>query len=180
VSVGAKTGKAKKAPKYDEKLWKKVDCHKGAVVVDKIGSVTVFAGGWSRDLVIPPHTLVIDLTGREAPAAFSSVKDVSVSGWADYDIISLPVKDFGTPHVDAGWWSNFASQVIQHCLTAGQNVLVCCDGGHGRTGTILAILLWHWKGQPDIDMVSWVRRNYCEFAVETPAQEKYVAACTNG
>ncbi len=57
----------------------------------------------------------------------------------------------------------------------GERVEIGCLGGHGRTGTALAwmaVLL----GEPGGGAVSWVRSNYCPLAVETEAQEAFVAA----
>lgn len=54
-----------------------------------------------------------------------------------------------------------------------------CWGGHGRTGTALACLAV-LAGTPASEAVAWVRENYCEKAVETPAQEAFVLAFAHG
>jgi hypothetical protein len=55
----------------------------------------------------------------------------------------------------------------------GQRVEIGCVGGHGRTGTMLALLAT-MSGTPAAEAVAWVRAHYCESAVETPEQEAYV------
>ncbi len=57
---------------------------------------------------------------------------------------------------------------------AGQEVEVGCLGAHGRTGTALACAAVLAGVAPD-DAVEWVKSNYCERAVETPEQMKFVA-----
>ena len=57
---------------------------------------------------------------------------------------------------------------------AGERVEIGCLGGHGRTGTALAVLAV-LAGHPRADAVRWARTTYCDQAVETPAQESFVA-----
>ena len=67
--------------------------------------------------------------------------------------------------------------ISKHILSKNSKakVMVSCSGGHGRTGTILAI----WAGLviPEAlqeGPVNYIRRNYCEEAVETLGQEMFV------
>lgn len=57
---------------------------------------------------------------------------------------------------------------------AGERVEVGCLGGHGRTGTALAVLAV-LCGHPASEAVTWVRANYCSAAVETTEQEMFVS-----
>jgi len=64
-------------------------------------------------------------------------------------------------------------------LALKKPVFVACLGGHGRTGTALAILLDLWGAIPsDEDPVRFVRTAYCPEAVETQGQYEYVAKMT--
>jgi Protein-tyrosine phosphatase len=89
----------------------------------------------------------------------------------DHGHIDWP--DFGVPaNAEA------AAQVLKTVLErarSGQGVEVGCLGGHGRTGTALAVLAV-LAGHPALGAVAWVRSNYCPQAVETPGQEAFVAA----
>lgn len=57
------------------------------------------------------------------------------------------------------------------------HVDIGCIGAHGRTGTILAImvLLATEGSMTASEAVKWVRDNYCSHAIETARQEWYVA-----
>lgn len=61
----------------------------------------------------------------------------------------------------------------------GDRVELGCLGGHGRTGTALGCLAT-LTGTPPSQAVAWVRTNYCEQAVETEEQERFVAGFTAG
>jgi len=56
---------------------------------------------------------------------------------------------------------------------AGERVEIGCLGGHGRTGTALALLAV-LAGTPAPEAVAWVRSAYCPRAVETAEQEAFV------
>ncbi len=89
----------------------------------------------------------------------------------DHGHIEWP--DFGLP-ADAGAVAGALAAVLERARS-GQHVEVGCLGGHGRTGTALACLAV-LAGHPARDAVAWVRSGYCAKAVETPAQEAFVAA----
>ena len=55
----------------------------------------------------------------------------------------------------------------------GERVEIGCIGGHGRTGTALACLAV-LTGLPAGEAVGWVRRTYCDGAVETEEQRAFV------
>ena len=57
-----------------------------------------------------------------------------------------------------------------------KRVLVRCLGGHGRTGTVLAVL----AGLSGIDYpCKFIRERYCEKAIEREEQKRYVKQITN-
>jgi hypothetical protein len=57
---------------------------------------------------------------------------------------------------------------------SGRNVEVACNGGIGRTGTVMACLATLSGLSPD-EAVGWVREHYHHRAVETPWQRRWVA-----
>jgi len=64
-------------------------------------------------------------------------------------------------------------EFINKEIAEGKKVTVCCHGGHGRTGTVLAI----WcatKNKKIEDPVSFVRKYYCQKAIEGLKQEKFI------
>ena len=163
----------------------KKDCHKGNTAVYKeTNGGTLYIGGWNNAATFDWNTHVIDLTGNEhrfwdVPVAFDAQSQEfmpflmkAYAGW-----LSLPFPDFGVP---AGMktleqWKGIA-QTIKNILQKGNDVLVACHGGHGRSGLFVAIVghILHdgkngWKSP-----VEKVRTIHCVEAVETYAQEKYV------
>lgn len=53
-------------------------------------------------------------------------------------------------------------------LSANKKVHLGCIGGHGRTGTVLAALVARFMGVKDA--IQYVRKNYCDKAVESKEQ----------
>jgi len=131
----------------------------------------LWIGGWSRG-ADPSGFHVIDLTGGrpgvyEIGGTFAeTVSLISPLSW-----LSLPIRDFDVPPYDLEVWLSLAREIRQ----VGEPVLVVCDGGHGRSGTVAAILAFLLA--PDVvgdDPVQWIRSHYCRLAVETQGQDEYV------
>jgi protein-tyrosine phosphatase len=105
-----------------------------------------------------------------------------------------PERDFGLyldPHWAPSWpaevvaWENLglphdfeaAAQAIRSAYERarrGERIEIGCQAGIGRTGTVLACMAV-LAGVAPADAVAWVRANYLERAVETRAQEWWVA-----
>jgi hypothetical protein len=80
---------------------------------------------------------------------------------------TLKWPDYGLPV-----WDDVAIQTIQLLLDAaraGKFVEIGCIGGHGRTGTVLAAMATFCGVKPK-QAVKWVRKHYCDEAVETEQQ----------
>ncbi len=84
--------------------------------------------------------------------------------------------DFGVPDERAPVLTALRSLLAR--AQAGEQLELGCLGGHGRTGTALAVLAV-LAGQPRHTAVDWVRTHYCPAAVETTAQEEFVAGSAN-
>ncbi|MCH7840226.1 MAG: hypothetical protein IID38_08335 [Planctomycetes bacterium] len=153
--------------------------------VMEINGVSVY--GSSAFLVsrIPNLSLRIDLSGldlgntqlvggneaaySQLPHSLFATKVPSLSiDWAD-----------GTAHtLDVTWWETLIRAI--EALPDGSSVAVCCVGGTGRTGTVLAILagLTGQLGPDDTDPVKWMRDRYYDDAVESEEQMWYVEDIT--
>ena len=80
----------------------------------------------------------------------------------------VPIKDYGTPTVED---MDLIISFIKYHTPKEKEVVVSCIGGHGRTGTVLAV----WAGLNGIENpIEYVRKHYCECAVETEEQEEFV------
>jgi len=85
----------------------------------------------------------------------------------DVKFYFAPIDDFSVPSFNA---MDDIIKFVAENVKMG-NMLVSCIGGHGRTGTVLSI----WAGLHDIEKpIEYVRKIYCNNAVETISQEMFV------
>ena len=120
-----------------------------------LGDMQLVSGNVAARTLLPP-----DLFAAKVPS-------ISIN-WAD-----------GTAHtLDVVWWMTLIEAIKR--LPKGSSVAVCCVGGTGRTGTVLAILagITLQLGPDDTDPVDWVRQHYYDDAVETEEQLCYVEDIT--
>lgn len=80
--------------------------------------------------------------------------------------------DFGIPTMDRRWWLRLNAALAK----IDGDVILHCQGGHGRTGTAASILaaMNGWAGT-DRCPVEWLRSVYCDKAVECKEQIDYIA-----
>jgi protein-tyrosine phosphatase len=109
-----------------------------------------------------------DPYGREAQPDFGLYLDQRWSPPWPHDHVEWP--DFGVPPNSADLRTKLV-QLLQRSQT-GELVELGCLGAHGRTGTALACLAVI-AGVPASDAVDWVRRSYCNQAVETAEQMSF-------
>jgi len=104
----------------------------------------------SRHIVPVP-----ELQAWEESAALPEI----VLDWPDMGVVSLPRR--------------FWEELVAHLTNTQRKLLVFCVGGHGRTGTALACLMvvCGWTSE---DAIEWIRTNYCQRAIETREQERYI------
>ncbi len=134
----------------------------------------------SADIVVSLG-VKIDLTN---PVSWSGKKsDVTTALMvpeAEYLYINWP--DMDVPHrLTRPWWEAFMTWL--HSFEEPTTIVMHCHGGHGRTGTALAIILgliYEEEGNFDDiknleDIVKWVQTNYCDHAIETYSQVDYIS-----
>lgn len=130
-----------------------------------------------RDLVkLPDGTPItavsfdpIDPYEREQNPDYGLYLDARWQPDWEHDHLDWP--DFGVPSDSVAVVA--ALQQALDRARRGECVELGCLGGHGRTGTALALLAT-LSGHPADDAVAWVRTHYCAQAVETAEQEGYV------
>jgi protein-tyrosine phosphatase len=137
--------------------------------------------GRSRPLC---HDLeAIAASGAAAVVTLVEAEELHALGVADLGVrleraglawYHLPITDFGTP--DAGFEAAWAEQgpAIRRHLTAGDNVVVHCYAGLGRSGIVAARLLVEF-GEPPPSAIALARKAR-RGAVQNEAQERYVLA----
>jgi hypothetical protein len=156
--------------------------HKSAVPVwrDAGSGVTIYAGGMSRGFAPVPGMLVFDASGQKTPTGPEWVPVVApfdgAEGLTRWNVqrVALDWPDMGAPSLTLGFWR----EAVRLIRKSKRPVGVCCIGGHGRTGTALAMLAHVMTGGGIGDPVAWVRKIYCENAVESAAQIEYVRSLT--
>ena len=160
----------------------KPPCHEGNVLVfcDPEADVRFWGGGTSRGMKLQYEGVNINLT------KFSKDADLEVSGldmpltkrW-EAPMISLPITDGQAPWWPEQFWHDLIADLrrLAEGREKGLDVVVYCVGGHGRTGTVLAVLAG-LMGVAKTDPVQFIRDEYCEKVVETVAQVEYIARIT--
>lgn len=175
----------KKEEKKEEKknevvcsTYTKKECHSGTLEVfkDPVSEITICGGGRMRDITLKQSDLLIDVgikldnlievSGIEKPERILQF-NIAPS------IIKIDWSDGGVPNLPKSFWS----ELIDVLRAEKKRVVISCLGGHGRTGTTLAILA-NMMGVTKTDPVQFVRTNYCDEAVETKSQVEYIEKIT--
>lgn len=153
----------------------KANCHKGNTIiatrsVDNLRN-HLMVGGWSREAYTTDDMTIVDLTGFG--------KSMSDKGKHWY---TIKIKDYDVPDWNEFFWRQLSELAYFH-LASG-DVLLACQGGHGRSGMTAAIVAGLLQDKADFDLIdgkkffdnplSWIRKVHCHHAVETYAQEKMV------
>lgn len=147
--------------------------------------------------LVPKQIKVVDVTGEFAlpfPKHLQFVEEETDP--PPPPILDISWKDMSIPDMDWEWWVGFYQWLTDFAEANGKtssdplSVLVNCIGGHGRTGSFLAILLWMmqteggtreelWGEFTPLHPINWVRKRYCPEAIETAKQELYIEYLTN-
>ena len=85
--------------------------------------------------------------------------------------VLLDIPDGGHPLYSKAFWTDLITYIKTH--VGKKSTYVHCMGGHGRTGLILSILAY-MSGATKQNPIEWIRKQYCEKAVETESQINYI------
>ena len=159
----------------DTVLAKYKPCHEGNVKIMEVDGITYYAGGFSNKANIIPGYVLVNLTGTSR-----ACKAVQVTGfrpkhlgkWQNIKEILIDVPDYGIPHYPLTFYQDLVAELQDLRVNGKLDVLICCQGGHGRTGTLLAILVYLLLHEQD--PIVFVREHYCKKAIESQEQVKYI------
>lgn len=90
--------------------------------------------------------------------------------WTDGYAFCYPITDYAAPDNPASF-KKLIDWLEEH-LKAGWKIHVGCMGGHGRTGTVFSALVAQMLKEKDA--TTYVRKHYCEKAVESIAQINFL------
>ena len=172
-----------------KKFKKAPVCHEGTVdfinvpVGDK--NLIISGGGHSRGVDFSDSDIVFDL----ARSIKSNIKMNEAAKAnpiftrlckADTPFVEIDWPDFGIPKLNVEFWDDLIDVLKEFTAEHDSKTVratFCCMGGHGRTGTALAILAYKFDtcdvGQSP---VAKVRADYCERTVECESQLRYIEA----
>ena len=165
---------------YFEYRLKNYFCHEGNVYLFNIESNMIYAGGISRKANIHDVDLVIALDDSILNNIISlhNFERTEIENFCNLikipKIIHIPWRDMSIPSFD----KDFYLKLIEYIKSLkNKKILICCIGGHGRTGTLVSIIAGlHFKIEKPI---SFIRKIYCKNAVETMEQVQYVNRICN-
>jgi len=152
--------------------------HYGDDLIFEIDNKAIY-GGKVGDVDLTGFDLAIDLAGLPSDALQNFVRIAPprykelVSIVKMPEIIRLNWRDWSWPNVGLVFWKKLWDLLPP-------KTLICCQGGHGRTGTCAASLMIaseHWTAA---DAIVWVRTYYWEDAIEGKGQEGYLADLEGG
>jgi len=163
------------------------NCHKGPVLVmDNGEGLKIYGSSRSEaNSHFYEFDLVIGLGEKVNPDlnVYANVRSILLDRliskyYKRTEHIVLAWPDMGVPKLSRDFWLELVEVLKKkgrdrNRSKNGYKVLFHCMGGHGRTGTALAImgsLVGKWEG----DLTDIVREKHCEKAVETDGQIKYI------
>jgi len=136
----------------------------------------IYGGGVNIGIDPWPGSLVLDLADNFGQPKFINFEPPSALKWAatiDYQVLQINWPDYGVPNLPKAFWQ----ELVAWLEFSRKDVIVCCDGGTGRTGTALSIMAGIGR-LTKTDPVKFVRKIYRHNAVEANCQLRYVEKMT--
>ena len=141
----------------------------------------LYLGSRQAALVHVGWALRVDLSNTASPAPCrvtatepaKALFDEAIFAPVLTPVLEIAWPDQRAPGLTVEWWSMFADNLAK----IDGDVAMHCMGGHGRTGTAAAILIKlykAWKSKKEPDIVTYLRKHYCDEAVETNDQLDYL------
>lgn len=164
-------------------------CHKDNPLVFEANGVKVYAGGRNRgggwhtmepmpDLAMGPIGVINSAKKRDVLPLGWNITD-TVNAGPTPTVMEIDWPDMGVPNnLHKEFWKALTVDIKVKGI---KSISTMCAGGHGRTGVQLAILAhfliekkYHeWKTAEEL--ILWVRKQYCDNAVESTIQQLYIS-----
>lgn len=171
--------------------------HNSFYMLGKVKKCSIFIGAPAdlEDYVVQGGRpkLIVDLTGSRIgfeatrmemtyskPSAnlipsLMQYEELLESAKLNFDRLTIDWTDKGIPTMDRTFWDKF----VDILKKIDGSVFIHCIGGHGRTGCVAAILVGLLEIDTDgIDPITYIRKQYCDKAVESDVQILYVEVIT--
>jgi len=113
---------------------------------------------------------VVVLNSEEEHLRYSGKDLLKRYAQAGLRVIYAPVADFSAP--PSGHWDQ-ALQAAVSAVEKGENLVVHCHAGVGRTGMFTAMMAHELLGTNANESIAWVRR-YIPYAIDTDYQKRFV------
>ncbi|MCK5016317.1 MAG: hypothetical protein KAS32_04520 [Candidatus Peribacteraceae bacterium] len=160
-------------------------CHNGSLhLFTWKDGIQFWGGGSSRNMSLEGIDLVIDCADVAEPKIqLFGVDPVLFPFIGAPSRILIDWPDMKVPDLEKSDWEIIVKGIEKlYKSRKGKelNILACCIGGHGRTGTTLSILaaMTVLKGKKKQCPVTFIRDNYCDEAVESESQKDYIEDIT--
>ena len=173
-----KQGRSNTFTKAKDITYKVEKCHTGTITVfsDPVSGIKFMGGGRSRGVILYPNCILLDVGIAYTQEITTHPKNLMPElNKYDQPVVSIKISDFDAPGLDLYFWQDLLSGLRR----IKKDVIVACVGGHGRTGLTLSILSVLTGACPNNeDPVAFVRKRYCEKAVESYSQICYISKIT--
>lgn len=139
------------------------------------------SGRWERDLAADMKVLkeqhginvLVSLIESQEYRYYGVPELLEQDSYGGIEILRFAIQDMGVPHeAESAEFDVFVSEITTR-LQAGENVVVHCRGGLGRTGTVAACVLVALGDHTTDEAIRAVRRAR-EGTVQTEEQAEFV------
>lgn len=155
--------------------------HPARKVIVKLGDVNVYCGAkMDTNPLNPLYDTVLDVG---AHFTFPAMPIGEMNGFGEQArarltaliykprLITLNWPDYGVFPAKTDFWQELWAMITEE---GTKDLLIACQGGHGRTGTALASLMVCNFDYAPAEAAELIRKEHCKNAIETESQVVYI------